>query len=242
MKLKKITLNNFRNYYGYVEFDLMKKVTILYGDNGNGKSSFFDALEWGITGEISRFSIIKNDYKSIVANNKMNDGDECSTSIHFDEYILKRSFILNTSGKFGNISVSLYYKDGRKLCSGEENVYKKLNELVSLDGNSHWDNKIMSKTYILSQDQIADFIVKDSPQERYNSLAAIMGFEKVNNLKNNILTASNVLNNKMHQIEKDINNINQKKTLLQNEYDVAIKKIDIDHEDLGTELDLKKKF
>src|SRR5690606_24043178 len=30
-------------------------LTLLVGTNGLGKSSFFDALEWGLTGEVRRF-------------------------------------------------------------------------------------------------------------------------------------------------------------------------------------------
>jgi len=46
MIIKKITINNFRSYYGYNEFELKDGLTLIIGDNGDGKTTFFEALEW----------------------------------------------------------------------------------------------------------------------------------------------------------------------------------------------------
>lgn len=46
MKLKKIIINNFRSYYGENTFELSDGLTLVIGDNGDGKTTFFEALEW----------------------------------------------------------------------------------------------------------------------------------------------------------------------------------------------------
>lgn len=46
MKLKKIIIKNFRSYYGENCFDLSSGLTLVIGDNGDGKTTFFEALEW----------------------------------------------------------------------------------------------------------------------------------------------------------------------------------------------------
>ena len=48
MKIKSITLNNFRGATRplSISFDLRKKFTLIYGENGTGKSSIVDALEF----------------------------------------------------------------------------------------------------------------------------------------------------------------------------------------------------
>lgn len=194
MRLKSLIIQNFRNYKGSVVFDLSKDITILYGDNGNGKSSFFDALEWCISGDISRFMLQqKSDYKNIIANNNMSPFDKCSVSLAFDSYILNRSFTMNESGFFSNVTVSLLTDTGIKICSGEEKVVSEMGKIVSKNTQNYWDRKFLSKAYILSQNQVTDFIAKDSPTERYDALASIMGFEKVNNFKSNISKASEIL-------------------------------------------------
>lgn len=46
MKLKKISIKNFRSYYGENSFELSDGLTLIIGDNGDGKTTFFEALEW----------------------------------------------------------------------------------------------------------------------------------------------------------------------------------------------------
>lgn len=58
--LERIELSNFRVYGEDFSLTLPSGpgVTLISGPNGMGKTTFFDALEWGLTGEIRRF----NDY------------------------------------------------------------------------------------------------------------------------------------------------------------------------------------
>ncbi|TNV69737.1 AAA family ATPase [Trichococcus shcherbakoviae] len=240
MKLKKLVINNFRNYIGEVSFDLSKDIIILYGDNGNGKSSFFDAIEWCITGEISRFSLHKNEYKSIVANNNMVISEECSVAIHFDKYVLKKSFKINDVDTFSPILTSLYTDELIKIASGEENVNRELGEIVSKKGNGRWDNKILSKAYILSQTQVANFITKDTPRERYNALASIMGFEKINNLKINLSRTTEVLSNKISLIEKELEKVKINKKREQEDFNLGASKIGVSNEEITEQLDINR--
>ena len=47
MKLNKIIIKNFRSYYGENCFELSEDgLTLVIGDNGDGKTTFFEALEW----------------------------------------------------------------------------------------------------------------------------------------------------------------------------------------------------
>ena len=66
MKLKKITIENFRGFSGRHEFDFEEKALImLTAPNGNGKTSLLDAIEWCLTGNIKRIQSIL-DRKSVV--------------------------------------------------------------------------------------------------------------------------------------------------------------------------------
>lgn len=47
MIIKKIIIRNFRSYYGgNNEFEFKDGLTLIIGDNGDGKTTFFEALEW----------------------------------------------------------------------------------------------------------------------------------------------------------------------------------------------------
>lgn len=54
--LNGVTLKDFRTFGDFdVEIVPAPGLTLLVGTNGLGKSSFFDALEWGLTGQVQRF-------------------------------------------------------------------------------------------------------------------------------------------------------------------------------------------
>jgi len=46
MIIKEITIKNFRSYYGDNKFVFSDGLTLIVGDNGDGKTTFFDALQW----------------------------------------------------------------------------------------------------------------------------------------------------------------------------------------------------
>lgn len=46
MIIKNITIENFRSYYGEVSFEIGAGLNLIIGSNGDGKSTFYDALKW----------------------------------------------------------------------------------------------------------------------------------------------------------------------------------------------------
>ncbi|WP_321903927.1 AAA family ATPase [Paraburkholderia tropica] len=61
--LRSVELSNFRIYgesYAF-EFHEGPGVTLITGANGLGKTTFFDAVEWALTGQVGRFADIPND-------------------------------------------------------------------------------------------------------------------------------------------------------------------------------------
>ncbi|MDD2437378.1 MAG: AAA family ATPase [Massilibacteroides sp.] len=94
MILKDIKIRNFRSYYGENSFALSKGLTLIIGDNGDGKTTFFEALEWlfDTTTENKNESNISEKRKSELDDNEV---DEVSVSIIFDhdgEKELEKSF------------------------------------------------------------------------------------------------------------------------------------------------------
>lgn len=46
MKIKEITIENFRSFYGKNNIKINDGLVLFVGDNGDGKTTFFEALEW----------------------------------------------------------------------------------------------------------------------------------------------------------------------------------------------------
>lgn len=49
MIIKKLAICNFRSYYGVKEFVFSNKLNLILGSNGDGKTTFFEALNWVLT-------------------------------------------------------------------------------------------------------------------------------------------------------------------------------------------------
>jgi len=176
MNIDAVKIKNFRNYLGEHEFLLNKKITILYGSNGFGKSSFFDAIEWCLTGEISRYDKSFNKI-SIINHNCNFENAECCVEIIFGGNILSRSFKVVDS-KINRESVKIKPKSG-KVIRFKDNVDNFLKHTYSESEKSDLFGSLIKQSHILSQDQVTEFISKDDPKERFNSLADIMGLKNV---------------------------------------------------------------
>jgi exonuclease SbcC len=68
VRLKALRIESFRAYHKPQEFDLDADIVVLYGPNGFGKTSFFDAVDFGATGEIGRLDLSGDDFKKAAAN------------------------------------------------------------------------------------------------------------------------------------------------------------------------------
>ncbi|HMQ96600.1 MAG TPA: ATP-binding protein [Candidatus Nanoperiomorbaceae bacterium] len=52
-KLKSLSVGPFRGFAKQEEFDLASQLVLIYGPNGTGKSSFCEALEFGLLGSVA---------------------------------------------------------------------------------------------------------------------------------------------------------------------------------------------
>ncbi|SCN02048.1 AAA family ATPase [Bacillus wiedmannii] len=207
MKIKKVQINNFRNYYGEYEFILDKNITILFGENGYGKSTFFDAIEWCITNEIERFKPQDGDLSFTnydCVNYLVRDGKDatCSVSIYYDQYRLCRTYDANAN----STSVCLYKILGQKeelIARGQKRVELHLSKRkAEVDG---FGGKLIKHSYILSQDQVTNFI-RSNPKERFDSLASIMGINKITNFIDNLKAYATSFESFCDDLEKEIVN------------------------------------
>ena len=187
MKIKTVHIMNFKNFEGRHKFDLNENINVFYAENGFGKSSFFDALEWCLTGEINRFKEYGdfND-EDIINYNKDKGIHNCSVKIEFSNGSIERFFNVENLKKKGNtqVKVECIDKNGKKIrLSGKKYINNLIKNKDCLGINSLSNIK---QTHILSQDQITNFINSENPRDRYQNVLSIMGIENkliIDNLK-----------------------------------------------------------
>lgn len=83
MILKELKINNFRSYYKESSFTFKDGLTLIIGGNGDGKTTFFDALDWLFTTAIENKSetLISEKRKSEMI---VGDSDYVSVSLIFE--------------------------------------------------------------------------------------------------------------------------------------------------------------
>lgn len=195
VRLNQVKIKNFRNFQGEHKFDFFKGITIFLGDNGNGKSSIFDAIQWCISGKIARFGNNSTEsLRNILINNK---ADDCFVEMLFSNNLkLKRSISRNS-----NITVSCQDENGR-IVRGEENVKGCVNEAFKKLQNSNFDFQESLKASLLAQDQVLNLIANDGPKDRYRSISSILGMDEITNLKQNFEKVRNLIENKISDKRK----------------------------------------
>ncbi|MEH7521647.1 AAA family ATPase, partial [Priestia megaterium] len=201
MKIKNLYLQNFRCYKGEHHFKLDNQTTLLYGENGYGKSSFFDAIEWCLTGNIMRFtkSEEKSIDKKIILNRHAQYGDKCSVSLEIGSIILQRSFTIKDNPRE---IISIKDSSTTVAVQGKKNVDRYIRDRFGKKtSNGKILTSLIKQSHILSQDQITDFVLRDKPKDRFNSLADIMGYRQLLNLLENLKKVEDNLKNfsKRHQ-------------------------------------------
>lgn len=100
MIIKNIIIRNFRSYYGENSFDFSNGLTLIIGDNGDGKTTFFEALQWLFNTTVDT-PYIENFSEMRKSELEVGDMDSISVSMTFDHYGIKtieKSFIVERYG------------------------------------------------------------------------------------------------------------------------------------------------
>ncbi len=104
MIIKDIKICNFRMYYGENLVEISPGLTLFLGDNGDGKSTFFDALKW-----LFETSKPQTDYTmaSAMRRAEMEIGESIEVSVainfeHFGKKYVKKKFRVTRTGKDPN--------------------------------------------------------------------------------------------------------------------------------------------
>lgn len=164
MKIKKVEIQGFRAYKtkrdGTFNFKLnendVSNFIAIYAPNGFGKSSFYDAVEWGVTGNISRYITDNNrKYNEQAARSTKQDG--------VPQIILRNKDVDSDIQTYVSLETTIgnFYKPWVK--PRVDSMDLKFNE-------SDTDkNYIFFRNVVLSQDNIDRFIREIKPENRYKN-------------------------------------------------------------------------
>ncbi len=81
VRLDRVEIQSFRAYRSPQTFDVGAAVTVLHGPNGFGKTSFFDAIDFAITGGIGRFRSLSEPAFAKITRHLDSALEDCSVSL-----------------------------------------------------------------------------------------------------------------------------------------------------------------
>lgn len=162
MKLKKVVIEAFRAYKykadGTFDFTIdgnePSDFVSIYAPNGFGKSSFYDAVEWALTNNVSRYigDTYKNNNKVAAKGTKVEDEPQ---------YILRNKDVEST------VKTSVLVSTTEKDFPRELNNIRVDSRDIRFNDNDTEEGTKSFRDIILSQDAIDRFVRDIKPEDRY---------------------------------------------------------------------------
>lgn len=198
MKISEINLKNFRVYKNE-SIKVNKEMILLYGNNGLGKTSFFDAIEWGITGKLERYEGPNDERNrnSFLKNTHSGEEDEGVVIIKFtDGNFIERKIQKKKSSDYNTGFTESLIEDIliKKEFKSEQIEIK--DDFIPL--------------HLLSQTLLDSFIRNKKSSERYDIFIKMFGLNKYKKIQEIINGNINIVTGKKDKIEDKIKNLEEK--------------------------------
>lgn len=262
MRISRIKLNNFRQFYGQVDIDLMtyddKNIILVGGKNGYGKTNFLISIVWCLYGE--KITMIDDSFKrevqketnyqkfikqSLNWSSKEEGNSIFSVEIHFDEVDYPANIKVSDNKiivlrKFNALKIeenlSILNSQGLELFAEQDDKVSFINDyLIPLEA---------AKFVFFDAEKIASWAelsTKDEGNVLNDALGKLLGLDLFESLKDDITSYCNGL-------KKEGANTNVKEQIINTEKAIELNNDKIEEIDLKSALndagikDLKEKI
>jgi exonuclease SbcC len=170
--LTKVKIKGFRGFTEEQGFDFSYPVTVLFGENGKGKSSLLNSIEWCLFGKECEGSNtgIRERIDWEVKNRNI---DSCFVGLEIKRgdtfFTIKREYVGRR--RYSNI----YIQSGDYTLDGEE-AEKKLRELI----NNYSFKDFLSSVY--QHQEVVRFFVTQEPRDRNDAIDRLLGLYEHRNI------------------------------------------------------------
>lgn len=244
MKIKKILIYNFKNFRHKTVIDFSEDITFLVGPNGFGKTTIFDAIELGLTGNLSRINKVTGEN---IAYNKPFFQNELGHPVVIklwlekeqgNQLVIVRSLV-NDSPNSKKVFAPLKSTSQFKLSSQDEvddtnfteidNIrlsdltQSSIDEFLGVKGKYEIEKIFNLFNYI--QQEETTFFLKQTEQERSDSLSFLVKTDEIEEKIEKIDKITRAINSKLDNLQVT------QRTLIQRELaDVLYERLFTHHE------------
>lgn len=178
MRLYSLEISGFRGFGGSERFDLDADAVILSGSNGQGKTSFFDAILWALTGVIPRLgpdasivSMYSQSGEARVALDIVN-----ATGSHV-------TIVRNSDGAKSRLLLDAGNKKFRGTDAEAQLLRLVWPQSLSAAEPERALMSAVERSVYLQQDRVRDFIEADTDQDRFTAISELVGAGRVTELQ-----------------------------------------------------------
>ncbi|MFB8331649.1 AAA family ATPase [Bacillus wiedmannii] len=207
MKIQNITIEAFRGFNEKVTFDLHdSQVLVLYGPNGHGKTSVFDAIEWSLTGEINRYNEASDERNRTRFIRNLSATENQKTYVSLSIITKEKKKINLTRYSTANLDARSDYGESELELSMNnckitgDDAIEKLNSLLIKEA---WRDKVdspvdaLSLTHILGQEKLNQFLRGMKEGERYQAISILFGTEQFIKYRDKFIDIKKILEKKL---------------------------------------------
>ncbi|MGA3599586.1 AAA family ATPase [Lysinibacillus agricola] len=216
MKITSLTLQAFRGFNNQATFCLKNaEIIILYGPNGHGKSSIYDAIEWVLTGGIHRFDDDSPERKRTRFIRNLHADTSARSFVKLGIILSdKRRFTIDRECTASATDRTDYGKYVLKIFDDSNRLYKEGDKaeatLKKWLINNDWLPKIGSPTtmlgltHILAQEKIAEFLKGMQERDRYDALSILFGTDHFDKYRESFRITRNTLNSQLEALKVQV--------------------------------------
>ena len=177
MRISSMTVSGFRAFRDEVTFDLGANALVLVGANGQGKTSFFDAILWALGGRIPRLG----DKGTCVSRYALSGHARVSVELCEGDDIFR---VTRTTDD--ETQRLLFAVNGETISDvrSESELCRRLWPEAQFTGNpGEALTGALTRSVYLQQDRVRDFVEADNDRQRFNAISELVGVGRVTELQ-----------------------------------------------------------
>jgi len=197
MRIEEVAVANFRGFCEERRISMPADVVIVRGPNGSGKTSFLDAIQWLLLGDVQRLRL-----------GALKPAEDYLSNRYASGPPFVEANLLGTSGEAVRVtrrgvgkSMQVQVNVGDEPPRIGDEAQRWLNTTM---GSGPYDQGPIDflRRYLLQQDDMREFLGADT-KERYKFIATLSGMERLTNLEGQLRDELNAARKRVRELKDD---------------------------------------
>ncbi len=205
MRITKLEIEGFRAYRKRIELDCSGDSVIVVGPNGFGKTSFFDAVGWGLFGRIRRLTGSRDAVGDDYIRNRFVKNGRVEVRLYMShgeqEVLVERSMNSHTESEL-HVVVNGTELGVREASRWIGRLFTRPDQMASAPQREV--ERLFERCVLLPQEQLTAFIRETSPRDRFDALATLLGVDVARDFYTHLSAHEVTTREEVESLESDL--------------------------------------